>query len=78
MFGKVKEKLFVILGMVSMLFMTATTQAALTAADVAPLTTEVTDNIAVLLPYAIGILVLVLGATIAIGLLKKITNKVTS
>jgi hypothetical protein len=49
--------------------------AALTAADLAPMTTEVESNITVLTPYAIGILVLTLGLSIALSMFKKFTSK---
>ncbi len=51
--------------------------AAVTAGDLAPITAEITADIAVILPYAFGILAIVLAAIIGFKLVKKFTGSAT-
>jgi len=51
--------------------------AAVAAADLAPITTEITADIAIVLPYAFGILAIVLAAVIGFKLVKKFTSAAT-
>ena len=52
-------------------------QAAVTAAQLTPISDDVGDSVEALMPYAIGMLAVVLGASIAIKLVKKFSNKAT-
>lgn len=48
---------------------------AIAAADLAPITTQVTADMGVVVPWAFGLLALILGAVIGFTLVKKFANK---
>ncbi len=65
-----------VLVLMSMLGMSAA-NAAVVAGDLAPITAEITADIAIILPYAFGILAIVLAAIIGFKLVKKFTSAAT-
>lgn len=55
----------------------AVSQAAVNAADLTPISTEITNDIGVILPYAFGVLAVVVAAIIGFKLVKKFTSAAT-